>query len=341
MFSLNTLSKGLYKIACTGVAAVALTTSLSATAADMRLKFAGTLPVDSEGTKMMNQIKKDIEAADVGLKVSVFPANQLGSGEELFEDTIRGNVDMSAGFIYSHKDPVLEIASLPFLVTSWQEMEDVMLNNDSAFNQIMSERLDALGLRLMHSIPVGFTGIVATQKPNDWAGMGDKGMNIRVWSSNLMRDTVQLMGYQATTMAWGDIFPALQSGIVDGAICCTKQDAYNIFAVSDVGSYYVANDAITDTSFYYISKKTWEKMDEAQQAAVTKAFDKAANDFFAWNKNNDAEYRAKLIEKGYEVLEPTDAEKEAMKAKVRAEIWPTAAETVGKDVLERLSADNS
>ncbi|MEH6814732.1 MAG: TRAP transporter substrate-binding protein DctP [Motiliproteus sp.] len=319
----------------------ALATAFSASAADLRLKFAGTLPADSQGTKMMKQIEKDIEAADVGLKVSVFPANQLGSGEELFEDSIRGNVDMVAGFIYSHKDPVLEIASLPFLVSNWQEMEDVMLNNDSAFNQIMSERLDNLKLRLMNSIPVGFTGIVATEKPKDWAGMGDKGMNIRVWSSSLMKSTVELMGYRATTMAWGDIFPALQSGIVDGAICCTKQDAYNIFAVSDVGSYYVANDAITDTSFYYISQKTWNKMNEAQQKVVTQAFNKAAADFFAWNKANDAEFSSKLISKGYQVLEPSDAEKQAMKAKVRAVVWPQAEATMGKEVLDRLRADNS
>ncbi|MEH6651530.1 MAG: TRAP transporter substrate-binding protein DctP [Motiliproteus sp.] len=341
MIYFDSISKGIQKIACVSVAAAALTCSLSASAGDMRLKFAGTLPADSQGTKMMRQIETDIEAADVGLKVSVFPANQLGSGEELFEDSIRGNVDMVAGFIYSHKDPVLEIASLPFLVSNWQEMEDVMLNNDSAFNQIMSERLDNLKLRLMNSIPVGFTGIVATQKPDDWAGMGDKGMNIRVWSSSLMKSTVELMGYKATTMAWGDIFPALQSGIVDGAICCTKQDAYNIFAVSDVGSYYVANDAITDTSFYYISQKTWKKMNEEQQIVVTKAFNKAAVDFFAWNKANDSEFRSKLIDKGYQVLEPSDADKQAMKAKVRAEVWPQAETTMGKEILDRLRADNS
>lgn len=342
MMSFNSINKGVRKLlVCAGATAIALSASMSVSAGDLRLKFAGTLPVDSQGTKMMKQIEKDIEAAGVGLEVLVFPANQLGSGEELFEDSIRGNVDMVAGFIYSHKDPVLEIASLPFLVSSWQEMEDVMLDNGSAFNQIMSERLEKLNLRLMNSIPVGFTGIVATEKPKDWAGMGDKGMNIRVWSSSLMKSTVELMGYKATTMAWGDIFPALQSGIVDGAICCTKQDAYNIFAVSDVGKYYVANDTISDTSFYYISKKTWDKLNEAQQKVVTQAFNRAAADFFAWNKANDSEFRTKLINKGYQVLEPTDAEKKTMKAKVRAEVWPQAENTIGKEVLDRLRADNS
>lgn len=66
----------------TGLAGVlAMSVASLASAADMRLKFAGTFPVDHPGTKMMEQIKPDIEAADVGLKVSLFPANQLGSGE--------------------------------------------------------------------------------------------------------------------------------------------------------------------------------------------------------------------------------------------------------------------
>ena len=67
--------------------------STVATAGDMRLKVAGVAPVDHYANEMLEQIKADIEAADVGLKVKVFPAAQLGSGEELLEDTIRGNVD--------------------------------------------------------------------------------------------------------------------------------------------------------------------------------------------------------------------------------------------------------
>jgi hypothetical protein len=40
-------------------------------------------------------------------------------------------------------------------------------------------------------------------------------------------------------MSWGDIFPAIQSGIVDGAICCTTTATYSIFAKSDVGTHFV------------------------------------------------------------------------------------------------------
>ncbi|MEH6577193.1 MAG: TRAP transporter substrate-binding protein DctP [Amphritea sp.] len=341
MFNLNSLNKNVQKIVCAGAAVLTLSAAMTASAGDLRLKFAGTLPMDHPGTQMMKQIETDIEAADVGLKVSVYPANQLGSGEELFEDSIRGNIDMVAGFIYSHKDPVLEINSLPYLASSWAEMDSVVRNKDSAYNQIMRERLDKLGIHLMENIPEGFTGIVASKKPENWEGVGEKGMNIRVWSSNVVKNLVEMMGYRATTMAWGDIFPALQSGIVDGAICCTSQAAYTIFAVSDVGKYFVANDAIIDISSYYISQKTWNKMNDEQRAVVKQAFAKAADELFTMNRENDALYRGKLVEKGYEVLVPTDAQKLALKARVQSEIWPQIEPTVGKDVLDRIKADAS
>ena len=91
----------------------------------MTLKFAGVLPVEHYAHKMMEQIKADVDAAGVGLEVKLFPASQLGTGEELLEDTIRGNIDLVHAFVYAHKDPVLEINSLPFLVSSFDEMVKV------------------------------------------------------------------------------------------------------------------------------------------------------------------------------------------------------------------------
>lgn len=325
---------------CIGAAgALALSLATAATAKDMRLKFAGTLPVEHQGTKIMEQIAEEIEAADVGLKVSVFPANQLGSGEELLEDAIRGNIDFVMGFIYSHKDPVFEINSIPYLVSSWDEMEATVRNKDSAFNQIIAERLENLGLHFITNNPEGFSNLVSEVKPDDWAGVGPKGMNTRVWSSNAVKDTMEAIGYNTTTMAYAEIFAAVQSGVVDGAICCTKQSADKIFATSGVGKYFVDYNAFMELSTFYGSAETWEEMTDEQKAVVQAAFDKAADEFFAWNKSNEAKYQAELESKGYEILTPSAEEAAALKAAVIEAVWPSIAEVVGQDVIDRLQAD--
>ncbi|MBQ4807891.1 TRAP transporter substrate-binding protein DctP [Phaeobacter sp. HS012] len=315
---------------------VALQLAAPAFAADMRLKFAGVFPVDHQGSKMMEQVKADIEAADVGLKISVFPANQLGSGEALLEDVARGNIDFAAAFLYADTDPRLEILSMPFLVSDWDEMNSVMRDLDSEFNTIIQETLSDHGIRLLGQNPEGFVGIVATEEPANWNNFDAKNMNIRVWSSNVVKSMVETLGYQATTMSWGDIFPAIQSGIVDGAICCTKTATYSIFAKSDVGSHFVQYNSIPENTSYYVSEKTWEELNEAQREVVQAAFTKASDDFFAYNRENDAVFEQKLVESGYTILKLSPEEQEAMASKVRAEIWPMLEDSVGKDNIDRL-----
>ncbi|UWR57783.1 TRAP transporter substrate-binding protein DctP [Phaeobacter inhibens] len=315
---------------------VALQLAAPAFAADMRLKFAGVFPVDHQGSKMMEQVKADIEAADVGLKVSVFPANQLGSGEALLEDVARGNIDFAAAFLYADTDPRLEILSMPFLVSDWDEMNSVMRDLDSEFNTIIQETLSDHGIRLLGQNPEGFVGIVATEEPANWNNFDAKNMNIRVWSSNVVKSMVETLGYQATTMSWGDIFPAIQSGIVDGAICCTKTATYSIFAKSDVGTHFVQYNSIPENTSYYVSEKTWEELNEAQREVVQAAFTKASDDFFAYNRENDAVFEQKLVESGYTILKLSPEEQEAMASKVRTEIWPMLEDSVGKANIERL-----
>ena len=67
------------------VAAHALSAS-----AEVRLRIAGQHPIVHYGTTALNQIKADLDATDVGLKVKLLPAGQLGNGEEVFGDVAKG-----------------------------------------------------------------------------------------------------------------------------------------------------------------------------------------------------------------------------------------------------------
>ncbi len=319
--------------------ALAVSAATGAFAAEMTLKLAGVLPIEHYGNKMLEQIKSDIEAANVGLKVKYYPASQLGSGEELLEDTIRGNIDIVHAFVYAHKDPVLEINSLPFLVGSWDEMLRVYGSKDSAYSQIMAEVLDKLGLKFLGNVAEGPIGVISTKKPDNYATTGPKGLNIRVWSSQVAKAATEAIGYRTTTMNWAEVFAAVQAGVVDGAICCTAQLAYTNFAQSDVGKYFIPYNAFVEASTYYASKKTWGKLDDAQRDAVQAAIDRAAASFTAWSRANDEGYIAKLKEAGWEVLELTDAERGALADHIKSVVWPEVEKTVGKEIIDRLRSD--
>ncbi|UWQ93903.1 TRAP transporter substrate-binding protein DctP (plasmid) [Rhodobacteraceae bacterium M382] len=329
-----------FKKIAAGMAAGALSVLMStaAFAEDKTLRFAGVFPIDHQGTKMMEQVAADVAAANVGLKIDVFPANQLGSGEALFEDVARGNIDLAAAFIYADTDPRLEFLSMPFLVGGWDDMNNIMLNMDSEYNTILQEITDEYGVRVMAQNPEGFIGIVASQEPDNWNSFDDKGMNIRVWSSSVVKSMVEELGYRATTMAWGDIFPALQSGIVDGAICCTKTATYSIFAQSDVGTHFVEYNSISELTTFYASQRTLDKLNDEQRAALQAAMSKASDDFFNYNRENDAVFGQKLLDKGYTILSLNAEEQAAMAAHIQATIWPQMAKSVGQDIIDRLLA---
>lgn len=312
-------------------------TSTSALADTVRLKLAGTFPAKHFGNEIIKDMVKEIEAADVGLKVKFFPASQLGSGEELIEDAVRGNIDIVQAFIYAQADPRLEITNLPGLVTSFEDLVATFGDPNSNYSKLMTEILSDLGLVYITSAGEGLVGIVAEKKPVDHAGFGDKGMNIRVWSSDLAKQTVESIGYRTTTMNWAEVLPALQAGVIDGAICCTPEWAYNTFTIAGVGKYFVPVNANVEATAFYASQKTWNKLNQEQKEVLETSMRKAAKSIMnkAWERSQG--FVEKMKEAGWEILEYTPNERAAMVKHIKSTVWPSVASTIGQETIDKLS----
>ena len=319
--------------------ALAATVSTAAFADNVRIKIAGTFPAKHFGNEIMEEMVDEIEAADVGIRVSYFPASQLGSGEELIEDAIRGNIDIVQGFIYSQTDPRLEIMNLPMLFTTFDDMKAAYGDPESNFNQIMRGVLAEHGLTYLSIAGEGLIGIVAEEKPTDPNGLGDKGMNIRVWSSEVAKKATESMGYRTTTMNWAEVLPALQAGVIDGAICCTPEWAYSTFAVADVGAYYVPVNLSVEASAIYASQKSWDKLNDEQRAVVQEASTSAAVKIMdkAWERSEG--FNQQMVEAGWEILEFTPEQRATMVNHIRETVWPELADVIGQEIMDRLTAN--
>ena len=303
----------------------------------VRLKMAGTYPATHFGHEIVENMVKEIEDAGVGIKISYFPASQLGSGEELVEDAIRGNVDLVQAFIYAQADPRLEIMNLPGLVTTFDELKSVYANPESNMNKILSEIMDDLGLVYLGNTGEGLVGIVANKKPNDPFGFGDKGINIRVWSSEVAKKTTESLGYRTTTMNWAEVLPALQAGVIDGAICCTPEWAYSTFATAGVGKYFIPVNTAIEASSFYASGKSWEKLNQEQRDVIRAAAQKAALAAIdkSWDRNDG--FIEKLKEAGWEILEYNTEERAALVAHIQNNVWPDLADMIGQDIMDELT----
>lgn len=305
-------------------------------AADVKLKIAGILPNDHFGTKIIKEMVTEIEGANVGLKVQFFPAGQLGSGEELLADAKLGNVDIVHANIYAQADKRLEYMSLPFLMTTAEDLKSNFGDPNSEYNKILKEILADHGIKHLATIGEGLIGAIATKEPAQVHAMGNQEMNIRVWSSQITKDTMELLGFQTTTMSWAEVFPAVQAGTIDGAICCTPEWAFNTFAASGVGNTYIPYNAFVEQSVIYANDAKWNKLTAEQQAVVQKASSTAAKKIVdqAWSRSD--KFVSQLKEKGWNVVEFTPEERAAMKSAVILKVWPSVGKIVGQDILERL-----
>lgn len=318
-------------------ATVLATLAVPAVAADVTLKLAGTLPEAHASNRVLEDMIAEIEGANVGIDIKFFPAGQLGSGEELLDDAKFGNVDMVHASVYAVADPRIDFQSLPFLVGGADDIRKITQNPNAEYNKLYTEILEQHGIKHLSTVVEGLIGAVATKMPANPRGIGNQKTTLRVWSSQLAKSTMDLLGYQTTTMNWAEVFPAVQAGTIDGAICCTPELAYTAFAASDVGSVYLDYAAFTENQLIYMNGGKWAKLSEKQKEVIQTAASKAARRMSDEALERTDVIMGKLKEKGWEIVTFTPEERAAIKAVVKEKIWPSVADVIGQDFLDRLS----
>ena len=144
----------------------------------------------------------------------------------------------------------------------------------------------------MAANPEGFVGIVASKEPDNWNNFEDKGMNIRVWSSNAVKSTVEALGYRATTMAWGDIFPRFSLASSTARSAAPKRRLIRS-SQSRMSAHFIEYNSLLEQTFYYGSERTLAKLNDEQREVVQAAMTKASADFFAYNREKRCRFRSK------------------------------------------------
>lgn len=185
-----------------------------------------TLTVASNSTDTKNpynqglrKFKEAVEKVSGGkIQVTVHEGT-LGENEsELIEKLTMGAADMvisSPGFMTAIGVPEIEIFSLEYLFNSFEHWEKCM---DGEFGQKMKQTVLEKTNNQFHIMSYWTCSVrdvyakKAVTKPEDL-----KGMSIRTQSAQVQQDFFIGCGAIPTTVAWGELYQALQQGVVDGA----------------------------------------------------------------------------------------------------------------------------
>ena len=96
-----------------------------------------------------------------------------------------------------------------------------------------------------------------------------KGMKIRVMASPVMIDTMKAMGASGVPVAWGELYTALQTGVVDGG----ENNHPSVISMKfyEVSKFYTIDEHMRIPDVNIVSTKVFEKLTKSQQAAMLQA----------------------------------------------------------------------
>ena len=222
------------------------------------------------------------EKSDGGIKIDVSPNGVLGQERDVIELVKKGTLEMakvSASALEGFEKDY-SIFSLPYVFQSTEHFYDVM-DNSEAVKEIFTKTKDQ-GWFAIGWYSAGQRSIYTVDKkvetPADL-----KGLKIRVQESPTSISMIEAMGGSPTPMTFGEVYTALQQGIIDGAENNEMGLTANKHGEVAKAYSYTEHQYVPDVLI--VSTKAWEKLSEDQQKELTDAAQESSNSHKdAWAK---------------------------------------------------------
>lgn len=279
--------------------------------------------------KGYEKFKEVLETETDGVvEVQIFPNAQLGSEEEASQMVKLGLLSASAagsGGLASFV-PEAELFNLPFIFRDLPHFYRVL---DGPVGQQVAATIE----KKLNCVVLGywFSGIrnVWNSKrpirtPDDF-----KGLKIRVMSSAILVETFNALGAQATPMSFGQLYSALQMGVVDGA------ETDHIDLIQE--RFYEVTKYVSYTNHMFLaialifSKKQFDKLPPNIRNAVLTAGRASVT---AEREEMEAMTNASLIELKNKGIQFYEVDKRPFQEKVRHVYRNNANKVGGMEVIE-------
>jgi len=265
------------------------------------LYLAHSLPQTHPVHKGILEFQKALEKKSIGtLKVKIFPDAQLGSEREVLELLQIGSVaatKVSAATL-SNFVPEYNVFGIPYLFRDKKHQFDVL---EGPIGKNILEKGAKFWLRGLCFYDAGsrnfYTRDKAIRTPDDL-----NGIKIRVMNNQMAIKMVNAMGGSATPLAFGELYTAIQQGVVDGA-----ENNMPSFVSSnhyEISKYYTLDEHSSVPDVLLIGTKYWEKLSDEEKIWVQDAADESAQaEKVFWQ--NSVEKSIKIAkEAGVEIIVP-------------------------------------
>jgi tripartite ATP-independent transporter DctP family solute receptor len=205
------------------------------------------------------------------MRIDVYPSEQLGSERECLELLQIGSLAMTKvscsvieGFV-----PEMSVLSLPYFFRD--EAHRFRVLGGEIGNELLLAG-EQYWLRGLCYYDAGTRSFYTVDRPilspEDLAGL-----KIRTQESPTSMRMVQALGGSATPIAWGELYSALQQGVVDGAE--NNPPSFHLSRHYEVCKYYSLDEHTGVPDVLVISTKIWEDLSSEYQRLLQEAADES------------------------------------------------------------------
>jgi len=314
-------------------AGIATLMAVPAVAQDIVLRSSDTHP-DGYPTVAAVKYMGDLlsAATDGRITIEVFHSAQLGEEADTIEQTRFGVIDLNRVSLgpFNGLVPETRIPSLPYIFRSTDHMRHVM--DGPIGDEILAafEPHDLIGLAFYDG---GARSFYNSDHPihsiDDLAGL-----KFRVMQSDVFVDMVSALGANATPMPYGEVYSAIQTGVIDGAE--NNPPSYDTSGHHEVAKYYTLDQHLIVPEVLVMAKSTWDTLSAEDQELIRWAAKASvAYERGAWD-NQEGASMAKVVAEGTEVI--TDIDKQPF-IDAMGPVYDTYADTPElKDLVARIQA---
>ncbi|PRY19341.1 tripartite ATP-independent transporter DctP family solute receptor [Aliiruegeria haliotis] len=287
-----------------GAIALVGSVATAATAADVTLRYSyqnpPSHPLGQAAEKFAEAVK---EKSNGEIEVALFPGGQLGGPKDLLQNLQMGVLDMTMakpGVLGDMGAPKLNILSMPYIFTDSEHQGKVLFGpiGEELLGELDQINLAGVGFFVDSPRHFFFRDKPVEEVP-DMAGL-----KMRSMTGKIFVDMMKSFDTSPTPMPFGELYLALQSGVVDGAD--QPLTGYYANKFHEVSKHVILDGHDASPTMILMSKMSWDKLTDSQKQAVREAH-KIAADFFLENETKmNAEIIDTLTEKGITVVPVED-----------------------------------
>lgn len=240
------------------------------------------------------------EISDGELTIEIYPSGQLGSEQQCVELLQIGSLaitKVSAAVMESFTED-FKVLGLPYIFRSKEHAFKVLDGEIGKEMLLSTEPFLIRGLCFYDAGSRSFYTIdQPVHSPDDL-----KGLKIRVMKSITAMEMVKAQGGSPTPISWGELYTALQSGVVDGAE--NNPPSFYTSHHYEVCKYYSLNEHTMVPDVLIVSLKVWEKLtDQEKQWLQQAADDSVPVERQLWEESEKESLRM-VEEAGVTIIQP-------------------------------------